>query len=307
MDAQEVLIVGCGDIGSRTAQGLLAKGHTVYGARRNTDNLPEGIHPVSLDVAEKESWQEVTLKPDYIVYSVAAGGFDEEAYQSAYATGVQNMLAWLKAAKHKPRHIFFVSSTSVYGQGDGEEVDESTPAHPGGFAGRIMLDAEKKLGKSSISSTVVRFSGIYGPGRDMLIRQVRQGRMAPEVPVMYSNRIHSDDCAGVLNHLLDLALNGQVLEEIYLATDQGSVPIYEVMSWMADILQVIPTEVVESPTRRRASKRCLNAKLMATGYEFIYPSFKEGYIDALKLVKQEIIEEKARDSDKPQTQHMNQD
>jgi nucleoside-diphosphate-sugar epimerase len=307
MDAQDVLIVGCGDIGSRTAQGLLSKGHTVYGARRNPDNLPEGVHPVSLDVAEKESWQELALKPDYIIYSVAAGGFDEEAYQAAYATGVQNMLAWLKANKHAPKHIFFVSSTSVYGQGDGEEVDEGTPAHPGGFAGRIMLDAEKKLAKSSISSTVVRFSGIYGPGRDMLIRQVRQGRMAPEVPVMYSNRIHSDDCAGVLNHLLDLSLGSQALEEIYLATDQGSVPLYEVMSWMADILQVIPTEVVESPTRRRASKRCLNTKLMATGYEFIYPSFKEGYIEALKVVKQEIAEEKAKDSDKPQTQHMNQD
>ncbi len=295
MEAQEILIVGCGDIGSRTAQGLLAKGHTVYGARRNVGELPDGIKPVVLDVADAESWQSLTLKPDFIVYSVAAGGFDEAAYQAAYAEGVANMLTWLKNTKQTPKHILFVSSTSVYGQGEGEEVDESTEPKPSGFAGRVMLQAEQRLQKSKLPTTAVRFSGIYGPGRDMLIRQVRQGRMAPEIPVMYSNRIHSDDCAGVLNHLIQYALEGHILDEVYLATDQASEPIYEVMSWMADILQVEATETVEAPTRRRASsKRCVNKRLLDTGYTFIYPSYKEGYIEALKRVKQEIAEERAR-------------
>lgn len=295
MDAQEILIVGCGDIGGRTAQGLIHAGHSVYGARRNPQDLPEGVQPVTLDVSDAESWQSLTLNPDFIVYSVAAGGFAEEAYQAAYADGVANMLNWLKACDHQPKHILFVSSTSVYGQGAGEEVDENTEPKPAGFAGRIMLQAEELLRKSGLPATAVRFSGIYGPGRDMLIRQVRQGRMAPEIPVMYSNRIHSDDCAGVLNHLLSLAQSGQTLEKIYLATDQASEPIYEVMGWMADILQVIPTEQVEAPTRRRASsKRCLNQRLLDTGYTFIYPTYKEGYIEALKKVKQEIAEERER-------------
>ena len=295
MDAQEILIVGCGDIGGRTAQGLINAGHSVYGARRNPQDLPDGVQPVKLDVSDKESWQALTLSPDFIVYSVAAGGFAEEAYQAAYAEGIANMLGWLKARQHQPKHILFVSSTSVYGQGEGEEVDENTEPKPAGFAGRIMLQAEELLRKSNLPTTSVRFSGIYGPGRDMLIRQVRQGRMAPEIPVMYSNRIHSDDCAGVLNHLLMLAQSGQTLDNIYLATDQASEPIHEVMSWMADILQVIPTEMVESPTRRRASsKRCINKRLLATGYQFIYPTYKDGYIDTLKKVKKEIAEEKER-------------
>ena len=65
------------------------------------------------------------------------------------------------------------------------------------------------------------------------------------------------------------------------------------MNWMADVLQVTPTEVVESPTRRRTSKICDNRLLLSTGYEFTYPTYREGYLEALKKVKQEIAEEKS--------------
>ena len=288
MSAQEILIAGCGDIGSRTARRLLAQGHRVSGARRNPKDLPDGVQPVTLDVADAESWQALTgpvSKPDYIIYSVAAGGFSEEAYQSAYLEGVKQMLRWLKKSKHSPKHILFVSSTSVYGQTEGETVDETTAPKPSGFAGSIMLKAEDALRKSGLSHTCVRFSGIYGPGRDMLIRQVCQGRIAPEVPVKYTNRIHSEDCAGVLNHLVAMVESGQQPEPVYLATDKGSAPLFDVMSWMADTLQVTPTEIVESPTRRRTSKICDNRLLLSTGYEFTYPTYREGYREALQAVK----------------------
>lgn len=290
MSTQEILIVGCGDIGSRTARRLLDANHQVYGARRNPENLPEGVQPVQLDVADAESWQGLTnnstsLKPDYIIYSVAAGGFSEEFYKSAYAEGVKQMLRWLKKTRHKPKHILFVSSTSVYGQTEGETVDETTVPHPSGFAGSIMLQAEEALRKSGLNHSCVRFSGIYGPGRDMLIRQVCQGRIAPEVPVKYTNRIHSDDCAGVLAHLISMAEAGQTPAPVYLATDNGSAPLFEVMSWMADLLQVTPTEIVESPTRRRTSKICDNSLLLSTGYQFVYPTYREGYRDALQAIK----------------------
>lgn len=293
MSAQEILIVGCGDIGSRTARRLLATNHQVHGARRNPENLPEGVQPVQLDVADAESWQALTdnsptLKPDYIIYSVAAGGFSEEFYKSAYAEGVKQMLRWLKKSKHTPKHILFVSSTSIYGQTEGETVDENTVPHPSGFAGSIMLKAEEALRKSGLNHTCVRFSGIYGPGRDMLIRQVRQGRIAPEVPIKYTNRIHSEDCAGVLAHLVGMVEAGKTPAPVYLATDNGSAPLFDVMNWMADVLQVTPTEVVESPTRRRTSKICDNSLLLSTGYEFTYPTYREGYREALQEVKAQI-------------------
>ena len=288
MSAQEILIVGCGDIGSRTALNLIQQGYQVYGARRNPQNLPEGIKPVVLDVADPESWKPLQLKPDYIVYSVAAGGFSEEHYQKAYAEGMKQMLQWLKKLKHTPKHILFVSSTSVYGQTEGETVDETSLPQPSGFAGSVMLQAEETLRRSGLSHSCVRFSGIYGPGRDMLIRQVRQGRIAPEVPVKYTNRIHSDDCAGILAHLIGMA---EQADSVYLATDKGSVPLFEVMSWIAELLEVTPTEVVESPTRRRTSKICDNRLLLSTGYEFIYPTYREGYREALLEVKAQMTAE----------------
>lgn len=285
MADQQILIVGCGDIGSRTAVGLVAKGYQVFGARRSVAALPDGVQALRLDVSDLNSWFDLTLQPDYIIYSVAAGGFTEASYQAAYADGVRNMLTWLTEQRIQPKRIFFVSSTSVYGQNEGETVDENTPTQPQGFAGRIMLEAEEALRNSVFSHTVLRFSGIYGPGRDLLIRQVKQGRIAPEVPVMYSNRIHSEDCAGVINHLLVMDHAEEAIDSLYLATDKGSVPIYEVMRWMADELEVTPTEIVEAPTKRRASKCCLNQRLLATGYIFQYPTYREGYAPALAAIK----------------------
>lgn len=287
MADQQILIVGCGDIGSRTAVKLVAKGHQVWGGRRSAAELPESVQALRLDVSDLNSWFDLEVQPDYILYSVAAGGFTEASYQSAYADGINNMLTWLTEQRMEPKRIFFVSSTSVYGQNEGETVEEETPTLPQGFAGRIMLEAENALRNSVYQHSIIRFSGIYGPGRDLLIRQVKQGRIAPEVPVMYSNRIHSEDCAGVIEHLLALDLAGETIDSLYLATDQGSAPIYEVMRWMADELGVTPTEIVEAPTKRRASKRCLNQRLLATGYQFQYPTYREGYGAALAALKAE--------------------
>ncbi|WP_163557933.1 NAD(P)H-binding protein [Halomonas sp. NO4] len=276
------LILGCGDIGQQLGRELIAAGHRVIGARRNVAALKgTGIEPLALDLGDPAALAALP-DVDYVVYVLSADRFEESAYRAAYPDGLKAVLAAYEGRERHPERLLFVSSTSVYAQKEGEQVDEASPAESAGFSGVLMREAEQALHASPLPGTVVRFSGIYGPGRDRLIHQVLEGRIAPTAPPMYSNRIHRDDCAGVLAHLIGLSEAGKPVEELYLASDCEPAPLFDVMRWMARQLKVEPTEVIQAPLRKRASKRCDNARLLASGYRFRYPDFRAGYTQVMK-------------------------
>lgn len=276
------LIIGCGDIGMTLGRQLRDVGQRVLGVRRNIQALEDsGIEALALDI-NAEGAPAALPDADIVVYVVSADRFEESAYQAAYPTGLKAVLAEYGRRKNPPKRVFFVSSTSVYAQQDGEVVDEASPTHPHGFSGQLMHEAEQILLEHELPGTVVRFSGIYGPGRDRLIRQVSEGRIAPASPPMYTNRIHRDDCVGVLAHLIDLTLGDQGIDELYLATDCEPAPLHEVMTWLAGKLKVETTDTIQSPLRRRSSKRCDNTRLRESGYLFRFPSYREGYAQVLE-------------------------
>lgn len=277
------LIIGCGDIGTALGQRLHEAGQRVIGVRRKvTQTLQDsGIEPLALDISDSAVLDQLPVA-DIVVYVLSADRFDEEAYRSAYSDGLANVLAELAGRDTPPRRVFFISSTSVYAQHQGEGVDETSATEPQGFSGSVMQEAEQRLLTHDLPGTVVRFSGIYGPGRDRLIHQVKEGRMAAAAPPMYSNRIHRDDCVGVLAHLITLTLEGQPVDPLYLASDCEPAPLHEVMQWLAGKLKVEATETIQAPLRRHASKRCNNRRLLDSGYLFRYPSYREGYAQVLK-------------------------
>jgi nucleoside-diphosphate-sugar epimerase len=125
---------------------------------------------------------------------------------------------------------------------------------------------------------VLRFGGIYGPSRTGLIERVRQGVAAcRDGPPLYTNRIHRDDCAGALHHLMMLPAP----ESLYIGVDHESAEQCDVLRWLAARLGAPPPRVeAASPAntrRQRTNKRCRNAKLVASGYVFRYPTYREGY------------------------------
>ncbi|MDN7132106.1 SDR family oxidoreductase [Vreelandella profundi] len=279
-----VLIIGCGDIGINLGRELLEEGHRVIGLRRNVEALKgTGIKPLALDLNSLEDADASSLPhADYVVYTVSADRFEESAYQSAYPEGLKRVLGIMAQHKKSPRRVFFVSSTSVHGQQEGEVVNEESPTDPTSFSGKLMCEAEQALINHALPGTVIRFSGIYGPGRDRLIHQVAEGRVAAITPVIYSNRIHRDDCAGIIAHLIRRQESGEPLEDIYLGSDCEPVTMHNVMMWLAQQLKVEATETMQSPLRRRASKRCDNQRLIDAGYQFRFPSYREGYAQVLK-------------------------
>ena len=265
-----VLIAGCGDVGIELATRLHADGFQVTGIRRRPAGMPDFITPLQADLAQAESLPRLAQGFDYLVYLASADGYSEAAYRNAYMEGPRSLLEWIIGQGHVPRRMLFVSSTSVYSEEGGGWVDEDSPVRTGHFGPDSLLAGEQIAARSPIESVVVRFGGIYGPGRSALLDRVRAGTATCTLGA-YTNRIHRDDCAGVLAHLLAL----DEVKRVYLAVDSDPAPACEVQTWLADRLDAPAPQVMQR--NGRYNKRCSNQRLLATGYQFLYPSYRQGY------------------------------
>ena len=217
---------------------------------------------------------------DVVVYAVAAGRRDEGAYRRAYVDGVSALLDVLEERAEPPRRVFFVSSTSVYGERDGAWIDEMAPLQPRGFAGESLVAGERRMRASPIPATIVRFAGIYGPGRGWLVKRAQAGACCVADPPKFTNRIHRDDCAGLLAHLVAGDREG---DQVYIGVDDAPVAECEVLEWLAARLGAPPPRRIQADdaVAGGSGKRCSNARIRATGYRFRYPSYREGYAAVL--------------------------
>jgi nucleoside-diphosphate-sugar epimerase len=283
LSKERVLIVGCGDIGQRLAQSLPQNTYEVTGLRRNPPADTKFLRYQTCDATDANQLDQV-LKQNFavIVVSMTPSERSDAGYQKAYVQTSQLLVDSLHTQELKPRLLIFVSSSAVYGQTDGSWVDETSITGPESFSGKRLLEAEDIIKKSGFSSTIVRFSGIYGPNRNRLIEQVRQGKASASPHI--TNRIHADDCARTLAHLIELNRTGNSLDPIYLATDSAPTSMIEVVTWLAAQMGV--TEFLsETTTNERGNKRCSNQHLLDSGFEFTYPTFREGYAAVLAELK----------------------
>ena len=271
-----VVIVGCGDIGSRVALLLHQQGGLVHGLRRNPSRLPTSIFPIAADLTDSQCPKDWPQQPiDYVVYAMAAQSMTEADYQQAYVQGQRHLYSWLAQHQQQPKRVIFVSSTSVYGQNDDSWVDEQSVAEPKRWSGQIMLEAEQCALSSGHPATVVRLTGIYGPNRNMLIRQVREGYHAPDLH-NFTNRIHADDAAALIARVVQADAQGQADESVYVGVDDAPVELTEVVAWLQQQMNVSSVPGLELK-RRAGSKRCSNARARGLGWTPQYSSYREGY------------------------------
>jgi nucleoside-diphosphate-sugar epimerase len=278
-----VLILGCGDLGQRLAARLPADQYRVVGVRRSPAVDTPSITYRQCDLSQPDALRPLLTEPvGVIVITMTPDERSDAGYRRAYVDTCRHLVANLKTLHQTPRLLVFVSSTGVYGQQDGSWVDETSPTEPDSFSGQRLLEAEAIIRESDFPHCIVRFSGIYGPGRTRLIEQVRQGRAV--LSAAFTNRIHADDCAGVLAHLIDKARRGLEQDSLYLATDSTPAPMAEVVNWLAMQLKV--DRAVFAPDRidsERGNKRCANQRLLESGYRLRYPGYQQGYAALLGL------------------------
>ncbi|HEV7949376.1 MAG TPA: SDR family NAD(P)-dependent oxidoreductase [Glaciihabitans sp.] len=267
-----VLIAGCGDLGTEIGLRLAELGHTVVGIRRSADKLPAPLLGQSVDLTTTQP--HIPADTNLVVVAIAASAPTVEAYQAAYVDGLRNLLDALDAAQVVPTRMLVVSSTAVYKVTDGSWVTESTPTSASSPTDQILIDAEQLLRERMPHASVFRLAGIYGPGRERLISQVREGRATVTANPRHTNRIHRDDAAAAAVHLL---LRADAPAPIYIGVDSDPALRSDVLEFLATELNAPAPTVSDTDSERGGDKRCSNALLLATGFQFRYPSYVEGY------------------------------
>ncbi|MEZ5530676.1 MAG: sugar nucleotide-binding protein [Porticoccaceae bacterium] len=281
----KTLFVGCGDLGMRAIAQLVsapAENVVCHALRRRIERLPEGMPATAGDLRDTAAITALLDREqfDVLVITLTPEQISDQGYRDSYVAGAKSLAAVLGATVHVPALVIWVSSTGVYGQSSGEWVDELSETVPSSYRGERLLEAENIVRQLPVATVIVRYSGIYGPGRGRLLQQVREGRLAPPEPLQWSNRIHAEDAAAVLVHLLGKWREGEVLQPLYLATDDEPVPLYEVHRWLAEQMGLagkLPKAGDAARSMPGGNRRCSNRRLRDSGFRFRYPTFREGY------------------------------
>lgn len=262
---------------------LIEDGDEVIGLRRDVSRLHAdvpGIVPFAADLSNSASLVNLPQALDAVVYAVGAVDSSDAAYRAAYVDGLRHLLVALTQQDPSPQRIVFTSSTGVYPQDDGSRVDEDTPLPPIAVEGRVdrVREGELLLQSFPFRSIVVRLGGIYGPGRTRFVESVRNGTIRYRLdPPQWTNRIHRDDAAGAVRHLL----RSSDPESVYVGVDDEPAPLFEVVRYVADRIG-LPVPPPSQDGSRGGGKRCSNRRLCASGYAFRYPSYREGYAALLR-------------------------
>ena len=274
---ERILIAGCGYVGTRLGLHLKNEGYQVYALRRDAKKIPKELSPFPADLNLPSSLEDLP-KVDSVFYTAAANNGSAEAYQMAYVDGLRNLLAYLKPS---PKHFIYLSSTRVYGEHNGAWVDEETTPAPMDEQAQLLLAGEELVRKAKHAGYILRLGGIYGPGRDFLMRHIQNNHESISASDQtFTNRIHIDDiiaiCAGFLK--------GSFSPGIYLGVDSEPTNQAELYGWLAQKLHVSPPQITSgaSPGPQRGNKKCSNKKLKDAGYRFRYPRFRDGYSALLK-------------------------
>jgi len=267
----KVLIVGYGDLGSAIAKRLADSNTEVYAVARTLRETAQA-HMIQADVTIPASLDVLRMiQPDILVYCVAAGGQTDAQYQQAYVDGLRNVLL-TQRDNAQLKHVFFVSSTRVYGQQTDELLSEVNAAVPADFGGERLLEAESLLNSLTCGATALRLSGIYGPGR---LRMINLAKAPERWPANdgWTNRIHRDDAANFLVYLIQQVFADQQIKPCYIVTDSKPVRQYEVLNWIAAQLKLKPYVAPEVG----GGKRLSNQAMLATGFVLQYPNYQAGY------------------------------
>lgn len=194
----DLLIVGCGDIGVRVAQLAMQAGGSVAGLARSQQSAERlngyGITPVLADLDRVETLADLPTAGRVIFYlAPPPGGGPIDSRMRSFCNAID--------AERVPARVIYVSTSGVYGDCGGARVDEQTPVNPQTSRAKRRVDAENCLlswGRSrDVAVVILRVTGIYGPGR-LPIARLRQGHpLLREEDSPPTNRIHADDLASV--------------------------------------------------------------------------------------------------------------
>jgi len=282
MAPSNVLILGCGYLGTRVGTMCHGQGMIVTGTTRNSQRFAElealGFKPAILDLEDPAASTLWKRPHDFVLYAVAAGKDGDP--ELAFASGALACARLLREREACPRAFVFISSTGVYAQNDGASVDEDSPTNPGTKRPQLLCKGEEDLlefsRREDFPVVILRLGGLYGPGRspvewlgrpDMRERLSRRGREA------YMNWIRVEDAASAVVLAFERGRAG----EIYLVVDDEPVRRGEFLGYAASQAGLPEPSLPSRPAE--LGKRCSNRKArLELGFRPAFPTYREGLV-----------------------------
>ena len=272
------MIIGFGDLATR-ALPHLSQVAEVTGVSRHPERLSDATHKrIYGDYSSVEGLAEAAkTQPDYLIFTPVPSSRDVTGYSQGYARAAQNIAD--AGLLRGVRRAIFVSSTRVYAEKSGGWVEEDSPLAAGDPFVDALLSAEACF-RRSVTTTVVRPSGLYDGANPIMLRPILEGHSS-RINEGFTNRIHRDDAAAVIAELVRRDIGGERLPTTLNLNDDAPVTTRELEEWCFSMLGWEP--LGERDNQPRANRRVSNAKLRAMGVSLRYPSFREGYEGALSL------------------------
>lgn len=278
-----ILVVGAGYLGAEICYQLRDTGANVFAARRSGEPcIHRGItfSTIKLDISEPRTFFSLPESLDAIFYCVSADDYSVTAYRTAYQTGVENLLLYVKENIPSCGACTFISSTGVYVENSGGVVSESSLVAQEDEIYQCIINGENTV--SSLypkRGLVLRFSGIYGPGRTYFVEMAKKLHSLSQDEVHWSNRIHVVDGARAAVFLYQNQKNGLYNVSDTLPTTKG-----EVATYIRSLLSLPPVHMIERQEEvpiTQYGKKCDISKLLTEGFSFKYPTYREGYAELL--------------------------
>lgn len=267
-----VVVAGFGDVGSRLGRQLANAGHAVLGLRRQPGAPLPGIEQRGVDLAALRPGELADWQADAVVFIAAPDGREPAAYRRTFLDAPATLIDALGAV---PSRLLFFGSTAVYGEGatPGGWIDESTPAQPDSWNGALLREAELALqARCGDAAVLLRCAGLYGPGREWMLRRARAGEPGSG---RWTNRLHVDDAAAAVAHLLQAPR----LDEVYLLCDGAPAREWQVL---ADLRVLLGLPAVALPDVADVGRRINNRRLRASGWQPHYADHRAGYAALLR-------------------------
>jgi nucleoside-diphosphate-sugar epimerase len=267
-----ILVIGCGYLGAALLKELARTGWDATGITLSeTSAAPlreEKLRVLAVDIRTADLRALELNGQDVIIHCASSGRGGPVAYREIFVAATERLLEQIEF-----QHFIFTSSTSVYAQVDGSVVTEESPAEPERETGRILRQAEEMV--LACRGTVLRLSGVYGPGRCVPLRKLLSGEAGIEGDgKRIINSIYRDDAVSACTLAAIHRWSG-----VFNVTDNDPVTEFEWFTWACARLKCpLPPFVPPDPNRKRGwtSKRVGNAKLRSQGWAPRCPSFREG-------------------------------
>lgn len=263
-----ILFIGYGKTSCRVAKQLFEQGHqiTTISQSPKTDeyatHLVQDVHQLNLAHISPIDWVYVLLSPNEST---------PEAYQRVYVDSVQPISKALK--QHPVQKVVVVSSTRVYGENHGERIDDNSENIPTDEQGRRLLKMEQLWQQAYPSaSIIIRPTGIYGTSVARMLKLAEKTKTYPNRH--WSNRIHIDDLASFLAHLLHV----EHAEKSYIVSNNQPSLLHETIQWFQRQLN-LPELVLQSD--EYSGKRIYATRMAEMGFQLQHKDCFEDYLEML--------------------------